>query len=273
MEQKYWKLQTFPFYGFAAGNYAEEKLWSHSPWGGLAPPPAALKEKNKSNVYIKISQRRISFLSTRQVIIFYENPNPKANDSLTGLALTQAVVQGSGATKKHHCWTSGMFLLHLKSSRSRSMHNTASPQACKTAHKMNPSSVKEQPAVSANARHLHFAQETEGSKNMFECLKKINSHREEWAGSLWLPWVCSLLSEGSRLDLAHPGVFSKPWADLNCSATWLGLSVPIGQAWARPRMRQCEAARLLYLGAPGDRNTSASYSLWWSHLAWGGSKV
>lgn len=37
-------------------------------------------------------------LSTRQVIIFCKNLNPKANDTLTGLALTQAAVQGSGAT-------------------------------------------------------------------------------------------------------------------------------------------------------------------------------
>lgn len=120
---------------------------------------------------------------------------------------------------------------------SRSMHNATSSQACKTDHKINLSWVKQQSAASANARHLPFAQETQGSKNMFECLKKkISSQREKWAGSLWLPWVCMLLSERSLLDLAHWGVFRKPWLDLQCSATWLGLSVPVGQAWVCPRM-------------------------------------
>lgn len=82
---------------------------------------------------------------------------------------------------------------------------------------------------------------------MFECLKKTSSHR---AGSVWDPFWTWLAQEFS--------------ASLNPTSTIVlpDLSVcPCRTGLSASQDGRCEAARLLYLSAPGDRNTSASCSL------------
>lgn len=119
MEQKYCTLQTFPSCGFAAMLRRNHHL---TPLRGdlhclqlLWWRRAILDFYEVKRLHENIPEKNLN-LKHWQVIIFCENP--KANYSLTGLALTQAVVQSSGVTKKHHCRTSGIFLRHLKSSRS-----------------------------------------------------------------------------------------------------------------------------------------------------------
>lgn len=119
MEQKYCTLQTFPSSGFAAMLRRNHHL---TPRRGdlhclqlLWWRRAILDFYEVKRLHENIPEKNLN-LEHWQVIIFCENP--KANYSLTGLALNQAVVQSLGATKSHHCRTSGIFLRHLKSSRS-----------------------------------------------------------------------------------------------------------------------------------------------------------
>lgn len=112
------------------------------------------------------------------------------------------------------------------------------------------------------------------SREVKTCLsasKKSTLTKEEWAGSFWLPWVCMLW--GIPFGLGSPRIFQQTLSQPHvfCYLTW---SVcPCSRGLRVSQAGWCEAACQLYLGATADRNTFASYSLWWSHLAWGSSKV